>query len=130
MTMEYLFFVISIAAIGFFVIFYWQISTTKRKNAGSRTDESARLVPAPPLKKTISGPSEKELEEIRFQEKIELWRRGFGVRHAWQNRVHQQSLNGKKYTFEPPRKSRVEERKTAQQSTVSSQGLYRWQMID
>lgn len=126
--MEYIYFVISIAAIGLFVVLYWHISATRRKNR-ALLDASARLEPAPPLKKTISGPSEKELEQIRFQEKVEMWQRGFGVRHAWHNRSNHQSLNGKKYTYEPPLKSRVEERKAAQHSASSSEGLHRWQMI-
>jgi len=126
--MEYIYFVISIAAIGFFLFLYWQISAIKRKNR-ALLDDSARFEPAPPLKKTISGPSEKELEQIRFQEKVEMWQRGFGVRHAWQNRSNHQSLNGTKYTYEPPKKSRVEERKAAQQSASTSQGLHGWQMI-
>ena len=130
MTMEYIYFVISIAAIGFFVILYLQISATKRKNRGLRIDESARLEPAPPLKKTINGgPSEKELEEIRFQEKVEMWQKGFGVRHAWYSRASHQSLNGKKYTYEPPRESRVQERKAAQQSASASQNSHGWQLI-
>jgi hypothetical protein len=129
MTMEYIYFVSSIAAIGLFVILFWRISATSRKNR-ALLDESARLEPVPPLKKTINGgPSEKELEEIRFQEKVEMWQRGFGVRHAWHNRSNHQSLNGQKYTYEPPRKSRVEERKAAQQSAGSSQGSHGWQMI-
>lgn len=127
--MEYIYFVISIAAIGFFVILYWQISAAKRKNS-ALLDERARLEPAPPLKKTINGgPSEKELEQISFQEKVELWQRGFGVRHVLQNRSNHQSLSGKKYTYEPPRKSRVEERKAAQQPASTSQNSHGWQMI-
>lgn len=126
--MEYIYFVGSIAAIGFFVILYWQISVAKRKRS-ALLNESARLEPAPPLKKTISGPSEKELEQLRFQEKVEMWQRGFGVRHACQTRSNHQSLNGTKYTYEPPRKSRVEERKAPRRSASASQDLHRWQLI-
>lgn len=130
--MEYVYFVITIAALGSLLGLYWKVCEARKQGrslfSGHR-DMGVNLEPPPPLKKVISGLSEKELEQIRFQEKVEIWQRGIGVRSAFQTPSGHQSLNGKKYTYEPPRKSRVEEQKVVPQSAGTSSNLHRWQLI-
>lgn len=133
-TMEYIYFVILIAAVGVFLIVYWQISLSRSRNGGpffgAKQRNTIPIEPPPPVKKTISGPSFKEMERIKFEEKVEMWQRGFGVRHGWHNRCgNDQLLTGKKYTYVPPATSRVADRKAAQPNRNSSPNSNGWQLI-
>jgi len=78
----------------------------------------AKVEQAPPLKKTVSGPSEKDLEELIMQRQVEKWRRADPVQRAWLNQAHAGSLEGQKYTYEPPRQSRVAANQLAQRNVV------------
>lgn len=129
MTMEYIFFVISIAAVGLLIILFWQIGVSSRKNSGSLSarqhNVSASTELAPPFKKSISGLSAKELERIEFQEKVDIWQRGH---QASTNRTAE-PLSGTKYTFVPQQKSHVAPQKTAQQKISTPSNRHKWQLI-
>lgn len=78
----------------------------------------AKVEQAPPLKKTVSGPSEKGLEELIMQRQVEKWRKADPVPRAWLNQAQAGSLEGQKYTYVPPRQSRVAANRLAQRNVV------------
>jgi hypothetical protein len=104
MTMEYFNFVITIAAVSLVLVLVWRLGVSVWKGKQPNSDLNAK--PFPPLKKTISGLSRKELEQIDFQGRIDVWQRDHEVRR---NRLNDTDvpLSGKKYTYIRPEKSRV-----------------------
>lgn len=102
--MEYFQFVITIAAGSLVLVLVWRLGGSVWKSRQLNSDLNAK--PFPPLKKTISGLSRKELEQIDFQGRIDVWQRDHEVRR---NRLNDTDvpLSGKKYTYIRPEKSRV-----------------------
>jgi len=110
MTMEYVYFVITIAAGSLIFGFVWHIRVSGWKGGSSifagqpKSDSNEKSFP--PLKKTINGLSRKELEQINFQGRIDVWQKDHEVRRT---RLNQSAvpLSGSKYTYTPPEKRRV-----------------------
>ncbi|MBT8052748.1 MAG: hypothetical protein HKN57_01455 [Xanthomonadales bacterium] len=121
MTMEYLNFILSVAAVGLCFVF-WHFYRSRSHAGGSifsrPVSMGAKLEQAPPLKKTISGPSEKELEELAKQAQVEKWRRADPVQRAWLNRPSTDSLEGQKYTYIPSPKSCVPANQAAARNVI------------
>lgn len=107
MTMEYVYFVITIAAGSLVLVLVWHIGVSGWNAVFSRQPKSnLNAVPIPPLKKTISGVSINQLEKINFQDRIDVWQREHEVRRNQLNHSDV-PLSGKKYIYTPPEKSRV-----------------------
>lgn len=110
MTMEYIYFVLSIAAVGFIVNFSFKKIVLGRKSrvSGISKRQNTGLIeePIPPRKRTISGPSIAELDQIEFQSRIGDWQKSHATPGFLFTRS-EESLNGKKYTYDSPHKSRV-----------------------
>ena len=108
--MEYVYFVITIAAVSLIFGLVWHIGVSASKGSSSifvgqpKSDSNEKYFP--PLKKTISGFSIKELERINFQDRIDVWQKDHEVRRT---RLNQSAvpLSGSKYTYTPPEKRRV-----------------------
>jgi len=108
--MEYVYFVIFIAAGGAILALCWHavdFARTKRISmfATQRKRNLARK-PGPPLKKAINSLPNIELEHIEFRERIDVWQKEHDVRRSWFNQ-YTEPLTGKKYTYEPPQKNRA-----------------------
>ena len=102
--MEYVYFFTTLAAGSLVLALVWRLGVSVWKGRQPNNDLNAE--PFPPLKKTISGLSIKELEQIDFQDRIDVWQRDHEVRRA--GLVHSDvPLSGKKYTYIRPEKSRV-----------------------
>jgi hypothetical protein len=109
MTMGYIGFTIFVAASGALIVWFWHRSYTANKNARfGRACQSKNGLPdepIPPFKRTVSGLSEAEAKRIEFEQKLDVWQRGFEARKAQFNNTHH-ALQGTKYTFVPgPRRS-------------------------
>ena len=120
--MEYIYFVLSIAAIGLCFIFLQK--SRSRMHAGGLfltkpRGSSVNSKPAPPHKKTISGPSEKELEAFRMEEQVEKWRKVNPIQYRW-SKPSADPLSGKKYAYVPPQKSRTSTNQVAQRKVSTS----------
>lgn len=108
--MEYIYFVVSIAAIGFIINFIWQKSISGRNSRSTglakRQKGVVNLERVPRRKNTISGASKLELEHLEFQNRIDAWQKGHEVRRA---RFVQsaETLSGKGYTYNPAHKTGV-----------------------
>lgn len=108
--MEYVYFVSTVAATGLIIFLSWKISTVGNSQQTSRPPG---LSAAPPLKKTISGVSEREQEEVSFQSKLETWQKSYHVKRGWYDASDDQPpLSGEKYSFSP----RLANRATPQRS--------------
>jgi hypothetical protein len=109
MTMGYIGFTIFVAASGALIVWFWYRSYRSAKNArfgrACHTRSGLPDAPIPPFKRTISGLPEAELKRIEFEQKLDVWQRGFETRKAQLNNTHH-ALQGTKYTFVPgPRRS-------------------------
>ena len=108
--MEYVYFVITIAASCLVLVLVWHIGVSASKGSSSifsrQSTSDLSAEPFPPLKKTISGFSSKELERITFQDRIDVWQKDHEVRRT---RLNQSDvpLSGSKYIYTPPEKRRV-----------------------
>jgi hypothetical protein len=108
--MEYVYFVITIAAGSLILVLVWRIGISGWKDGSSnlarQPKSSLKAKSIPPLKKTISGISIKELEQIHFQDRIDVWQKDHEVRRT---RLNQPAvpLSGSKYIYTPPEKRRV-----------------------
>jgi hypothetical protein len=116
MIMEYIYFMGCVAAVGAIVLLFWHFRDLGRSwlfGTHGASEGSGQAVP--PFKKTISGLSEKELERINFQDRLEAWQKAHEARY---NHFHSSNdaLKGKKYVYEPT--GRKSERSTAQSSYV------------
>jgi hypothetical protein len=110
MTMEYVYFIISIAAGCLVLVLVWNISVSVGKGDRSlfarKPGNCLNADPIPPFKKTISGLSRNELDQITFQDRIDVWQKDHEVRRT--RLIHSDvPLSGKKYIYTPPEKSRV-----------------------
>jgi len=107
MTMGYIGFTIFVAASGALIVWFWYRSNNAAKNTryGRYCKNGLPDDPIPPFKRTISGLPEAELKHIEFEQKLDLWQRGFEARRAkFNNNV--EALQGTKYTFVPgPRRN-------------------------
>jgi len=105
--MEYVYFVITIAAGSLVLVLVWHIGVSGWNAVFSEQPKSnSNAAAIPPLKKTISGVSINELEKINFQDRIDVWQRDHEMRRTRLNQS-EVPLSGKKYTYIPPEKSRV-----------------------
>jgi len=108
--MEYIYFVLSIAAVGLILDFSWKkiVMGRKSKMSGISKRKNTGLIedPIPPRKRTISGLSIAELDQIEFQSRIDEWQKSHATPRFLFTRPAR-SLNGKKYTYDSPHKSRA-----------------------
>lgn len=99
--MDYIYFVVSIVAVGFILNFAWKkiVLGRKSRRSGISKRQNTGLIedPIPPRKRTISGPSIAELDQLEFQNKIDAWQKGHQVRQPFFNRSDR-SLEGENYT--------------------------------
>lgn len=120
--MEYVYFVSFIAALGLVLIAFWRMGIAWSKDGSSFFSRQANIgphtEPAPPFKRTISGLAEKELEEIRFKEKLENSQKHIGVQ-----------LEGKRYSYVPQQKSRITRRHKTQKTNGTQLNLHKWQLV-
>ena len=103
MTMEYVFFIAVLAAVGLITSIIWRIfvSGTLLNSFGSGAPRHPlHDAPIPPFKRTISGTPKPERDQVRFQEKLDAWQRAHDSRLS---RVERPSIpvNGMKYEFVP-----------------------------
>ena len=108
--MEYVYFVITIAAGSLIFGLIWHIRVSGWNGGSSifagQPKSNSNEKSFPPLKKTISGLSRNELEQINFQGRVDVWQRDHEVRRT--RLVHfDVPLSGKKYMYTPPEKRRV-----------------------
>jgi len=101
--MEYIYFVFSIAAVGMGLALLWRIGNAIL--SGQQNDLPGRTR-VPPTKKTISGLSQIELDQIELQGRIDAWQRGHEVRRE-QFRKAAEPVSGRKYEYVPSTKSRA-----------------------
>jgi hypothetical protein len=99
MIMDYLYFFASVTAIGLVVGLVWRSGFMDDRFLSLKELSRAGRQSAPPLKKTVGGLTERELEQIEFQNRIDAWQRdhqagGDDSRPAI-------PVNGQKYTFTP-----------------------------
>jgi hypothetical protein len=131
MIMEYLYFVLSIAAVG--LCFALLQKSRSRTHAGGLfltkpRGSSVNLELAPPLKKIISGLSEKELVALEAEEQVEKWRKADPIQNKWSNRSVD-PLSGKKYTNVSPQKSRKSISHVVQRKVSTSPIENKFQLI-
>jgi hypothetical protein len=106
MTMEYVGFTIFIAASG--VIFFWfmQRFVSSRKTAGAgkaqQLKSDAPRLSIPPVKRTISGPRQEDLEYVEFVNRTDFWNKDREVRPEIFSRTVG-TLSGTPYTPEEKR---------------------------
>jgi hypothetical protein len=130
-VMEYINFILSIAAVG--LCFVLLQKNRSRTHAGSLfltkpRGSGANAGPAPPLKKTVSGPSEKELEALEMEAQVEKWRKADPIQRRWSNRSAD-PLSGKKYAYVPPQKSRTSISQAAQRKISTSPNGNKFHLI-
>lgn len=97
--MDYLYFFASVTAIGLVVGLVWRSGFMGERFSSMKELSRAGRQSAPPLKKTIGGLTEKELEHIEFQHRIDAWQRDHEVRRDGTRPAI--PVNGQKYTFTP-----------------------------
>mgnify|MGYP001815563292 FL=1 len=131
--MEYIYFLLFVAAIGLIFSSYGIANMINNKKTESsifsgRRNDVSNAEAIPPVKKTISGLSAREIEHMRFQERIDIWQKEHEVRYA---KLFKSSepVTGKKYTFKPPQKTRVVQRPVDQPKTGSLPNMQKWQLI-
>lgn len=100
--MDYIYFVFCVAALGLVVAFCWRLFVVRSEPAINLEDG-----PIPPFKRTVGGLSEKELEHIRFQSRIDVWQRDHEVRRTSAENSRD-PVDGRKYEFVPSQNSRAE----------------------
>jgi hypothetical protein len=104
-TMEYVYFVGTVAAASLIVFLLVKVVVSLRYSGRTRR---AGLDPIPPLKKTISGLSDKEKEELAFQSNLDSWQKKYHTQRGWFGSASgSQPLEGQKYTFTPPEPRQV-----------------------
>lgn len=103
MIMEYIYFVFSIAAVGMGLALLWRIGNAIL--SGQQTDLPGRER-IPPTKKTISGLSQIELDQIELQGRIDAWQTAHEVRRD-QFKKAAEPVSGRKYEYIPPPKNRA-----------------------
>jgi len=100
MTMEYVGFTIFIAASGAIIIWFWHRYATVPDARSRREKGALPQEPIPPLKRTVSGPRPKELEQVEFLDRIDVWQKEHQVQQERYARSLE-SLNGTKYCYQP-----------------------------
>lgn len=103
--MEYLYFVGIVAAVASIFLVLWRFSSLRKTFFGGH-DTGLNKERIPPVKKTVCGLSEKEREQIEFQQRIDVWQRDFEARRSQFNHAYT-SLQGEKYRYEPPKEKRA-----------------------
>lgn len=108
--MEYVYFVSTVAAAGLIIFLSWKYGTGRKPQQLSK----AGMAAAPPLKKTISGVSEREQEELGLEGKLDAWQRNFYVKRGLIKAAdEEQPLSGQKYTFTPRSATRTLPKRSA-----------------
>jgi len=108
--MEYIYFVVSIAAIGLVINYFWKKSDSGRNSKSitlaRQQKGGVEMNPVPRRKNTITGASKLELEHIEFQNKIDIWQKGHEARRA-NFTQSAESLSGQSYKYNPAHKTGV-----------------------
>ena len=105
--MEYIKFVIAIAAVGFVVALAWRALFSGEHSifARARSFNPGRD-PLPPLKRTVDGLAESEIEHMAFEGRIDAWQKSYEARRE-QFAQRSVPVSGQKYEFVPPAVSRA-----------------------
>lgn len=102
--MEYIGFTMIVAAGGAIFCWFWLRSYRAGMKTGSgharQAGNGLPEPPIPPFKRTISGSSAAELQQLEFQRRIDEWQRRHPVL-GFRYNSHLDKLKGEKYTFVP-----------------------------
>jgi len=101
--MGYTEFTIIVAAGGVLIFWLWHRSYNAVGRNGRTDANGLPQEPVPPFKRTISGPSQAELEQARFVERINSWQKA----HSTPGKLNgmSTSLSGTKYTYVPRKRN-------------------------
>lgn len=100
--MEYLYFVGTTAVVALVVLLAWNAEKLRALVFSGHQQDGVTLDPIPPRRKTVSGPSEKELEQADFQNRMQSWEKRYELRRKLFTQS-QESLKGQPYIYEPAR---------------------------
>jgi hypothetical protein len=110
MTMGYVYFVIFIAACGLVIIgygtFLGYLNNGERLSFFRQANNTPPNEPAPPLKKTVGGISDLEIQRNDLMSKVDIWQREHEQRRSTFNEA-EYSLSGTKYQYEPSGRNRT-----------------------
>ncbi len=134
MTMEYIYFLIFIAAISVLMGLIWHFGGLG-KNSGNRlfagqTNLNLNAESVPSRKRTVSGLSEEEKTQVEFQERIDIWQRDHELRRLRFAASAEPPITGTKYTYVPSQQSRVTMSKAEQKRPGTVSNPFRWQLLD
>lgn len=108
--MDYIYFIVLIAAVSFVLTFYLRSKDLERNSRGTSPgkQQNSRLNrdPIPPRKRTISGPPENEEEIITFLKKVDHWEKRFEARRPILTDSEELFL-GKGKSYCPPQKGQA-----------------------
>ena len=109
MTMGYVYFVIFIAACGLVIIGYGSVvgflNNGEKLSFFRHADNTLPQKPFPPLKKTIGGISDLEIQRNDLMSKVDVWQKEHEQRRsAFNDSTY--ALSGTKYQFKPAGRTR------------------------
>jgi hypothetical protein len=108
MVMEYLKFVLAMAAMGILFNLVWRaFSRDKRTIASRKSTFNPKREPIPPVKRVTDGPSSMETGHVAFEDRIDTWQKNFEVHREQAATTPAIPVNGQKYEFVPPKTSRA-----------------------
>jgi hypothetical protein len=110
MTMGYVYFVIFIAACGLVIIGYGSIvgflNIGEKLSFFRQANNTLPQKPAPPLKQTIGGISDLEIQRDNLMSKVDIWQKEHEQRRSSFNEAAY-SLSGTKYQYKPSGRNRT-----------------------
>jgi hypothetical protein len=108
--MGYVYFVIFIAACGLVIIgygtFFGYFNNGERLSFFRQANNTPPKEPAPPLKKTIGGISDLEIQRDELMSKVDIWQKEHEQRRSTFNSATY-SLSGTKYQYVPSGRNRT-----------------------
>lgn len=102
--MEYISFTVIVAAGGALIFWIWYRGYTAEANSTAARGNGLPEAPVPPRKRTVSGQTDTETEQIAFQRRMEEWDAAFQARRGKLN-GYAHSLKGTRYTFVPRKRN-------------------------
>lgn len=123
MIMEYIYFVFTIAAVGTALALLWRTGNAILSDRPNDLPSRERI---PPTKKTISGLSQLEMDQIELQGRIGAWQKAHEVRRD-QFKKAAEPVSGRKYEYVPRKKSRAA---TSRRPAQASQFGRRFELLN